>query len=168
MNDPILKLKLLAKTEMTLGKLHARQAASRFVFATIALFFVLLGLGMLNFAGYQALSVRFSPAVAALFIAVIDIVIGMAVLRIAASSGSDSDEEKMAQEIRDMVYSELNNDIEAVKREFTKVTDDVYRIRSGFNSLTSGKLGGAVGLIPLLDLLTKTVKKKRSTRMNQN
>ena len=162
MNDPILKLKLLVKTETTLGKLHARRTASQGVFAAIALFFVLLGLGMLNFAGYQSLSVKFSPASAALIIAVIDILIGMAVLRIATRSGSDSDEEKMAQEIRDMIYSELNNDVEGIKAEFSKVTDDVYRIRSGFNALTSGKVGGAVGLIPLLDLLTKAVKKKKT------
>ncbi len=162
MNDPILKLKLLVKTEMTLGRLHARRAASQAVLAAVALFFVLLGLGMLNFAGYQSLSVRFSPAVAALSIAILDIIIGLTVLRISTHSGSESDEEKMAQEIRDLVYSELNNDVKAVKAEFTKVTDDVYRIRSGFNALTSGKIGGAVGLLPLLDLLTKAVKKKKA------
>ena len=162
MNDPVLKLKLLVKTEMTLGRLHARRAASQAVFAVIALVFILLGLGMFNFAGYQSLSVRFSPAVAALSVAILDIVIGLLVLRISASPGSESDEEKMAQEIRDLVYSELNNDVEAVKAEFSKVTDDVYRIRSGFSALTSGKIGGAVGLMPLLSLLTKTVKKKRA------
>ncbi len=68
----------------------------------------------------------------------------------------------ISQEIRDMIYSELNNDVEGIKAEFSKVTDDVYRIRSGFNALTSGKVGGAVGLIPLLDLLTKAVKKKKT------
>jgi hypothetical protein len=100
--------------------------------------------------------------VAALSVAILDIVIGLLVLRISASPGSESDEEKMAQEIRDLVYSELNNDVEAVKAEFSKVTDDVYRIRSGFSALTSGKIGGAIGLMPLLSLLTKTVKKKRA------
>ena len=162
MNDPILKLKLLAKTEMTLGKHHARKAATQAVLAAVALFFVLLGLGMLNFAGYQSLSVKISPALAALFIALTNILIGIVILRIAARSGSDSDEEKMAQEIRDMVYSELNHDVEGIKAEFTKVTDDVYRIRSGFNALTSGKVGGAIGIIPILDLLTKAVKKKKN------
>ncbi len=162
MNDPILKLKLLAKTEMTLGKYHARKAATQAVLAAVALFFVLLGLGMLNFAGYQSLSVQISPALAALFIAITNILIGIVILRIAARSGSDSDKEKMAQEIRDLIYSELNNDVEGIKAEFTKVTDDVYRIRSGFNALTSGKIGGAIGLIPILDLLTKAVRKKKT------
>ena len=46
--------------------------------------------------------------------------------------------------------------------DFTKVTDDVYRIRSGFSALTSGKIGGAMGIIPILDLLTKAVKKKKT------
>lgn len=161
MNDPILKLKLLAKTEMTLGRFHARRAASQAIFSAIALFFVLLGLGMLNFAGYQSLTVKFSPALAALFVAGIDIIIGVAVLRFATNTGSNSDEEKMAQEIRDMVYSELNNDVDSVKAEFAKVTDDVARIRSGFTALTSGQVGGVVGLIPLIELLTKAVNKKK-------
>ncbi|MEN8190457.1 MAG: hypothetical protein ABFS19_11460 [Thermodesulfobacteriota bacterium] len=167
MNDPILKLKLLAKTEMTLGKLRARQTASQAVLSAIALFFVLLGLGMLNFSGYQSLSSRFSPAGASLCIAIIDIIIGVAVLRVAARSGSNSDEEKMAQEIRDLVYSELEADVDAVKAEFSKVTDDVYRIRSGFTALTSGKVGGAVGLIPLIELLTKAVNKKKLSKQQK-
>jgi len=164
MNDPVLKLRLLAKTELTLGRFHARRAANQAILSAVALFFVLLGLGMLNFSGYQALTVIFGPALAALFVAGADIVIGMAVLVFAARTGTNSDEEKMAKEIRDIVYTELNNDVDAVKAELVKVSDDVYRIRSGFAALSSGKFSGIFGLVPLIELLTKVVNKKKQTQ----
>ena len=164
MNDLILKLKLLVKTEMTLGKLQARRTANQVVFSVIALFFVLLGLGMLNFAGYQSCIIIFSPALSALLIAIADILIGAVILGFAARTNNNSDEEKMAQEIREMVYSELGADVDAVKTEFTKVTDDVNRIRLGFSALTSGSgsVSGVVAFAPLIELLTKAVNKKKA------
>ena len=160
MNDPVLKIKLLAKTEMTLAKLQARKTANQAVFAAVALFFVLLGLGMLNFAGYQALVSLYSPAISALGIAVIDMLLGVIILKAAFKVGKSSDEEKMAQEVRDMVYSEVSGEFDSVKQNFKKISDDVYNIRAGFGSVASGSAGLA-GLVPLIELLTKTIKKKK-------
>jgi len=162
MKDPILKLKLLAKTEMTLGKHQARRTATQVILTAVALLFVVLGIGMLNFAGYQSFAVKFSPALAALFVALIDIIIGMIVLKLSSKAGrTNSDEEEMVKEIRDLVYTELNTDVDALKAEFAKVSDDVYRIRSGFSAITSGKAGGFLSIIPLIELLTKTMRKKK-------
>ena len=161
MKDPVLKLHLLARTEMALGRIKARRTASQVTLSAIALVFVLLGLGMLNFSGYHAFAVRFSPALAGLFIAIIDIIIAVVIFSLAGRTGRDSNEEKMAKEIRDLAYSELNADVDTLKAEFSKVSDDVHRIRSGFSAITSGSAGGLSGIVPLLGLLTTAVKKKR-------
>ena len=163
MKDPVLKLQLLARTEMALGRIQARRTGNRITLSLIALVFVLLGLGMLNFSGYQAFAVRFSPALAGLFIALIDIVIAGIIFSLAGKTGGESNEEKMAKDIRDLAYSELNADVDTLKAEFTKVSEDVHRIRSGFSAIKSGSAGGLSGIVPLLGLLTKAVKKNKKT-----
>ena len=65
MSDPIFKLQLLARAEWTLTEIYARRAASRTAYLGFAMVLALLGLGMLNLAGYLALAERMSPAAAA-------------------------------------------------------------------------------------------------------
>jgi len=161
MKDPVLKLQLLARTEMALGRIQARRAGTRITLSLIALVFVLLGLGMLNFSGYQAFAVRFSPAFSGLFIALIDIGVAVTIFILAGRTSSESNEEKMAKDIRDLAYSELNADVDALKAEFARVSSDVHRIRSGFSAFRGGAAGGLGGIVPLLGLLTKAVKKNK-------
>jgi len=161
MKDPVLKLQLLARTEMALGRIQAQRAGTRITLSLIALVFVLLGLGMLNFSGYQAFVVRFSPALSGLFIALIDICVAVIIFILAGRTSGESNEEKMAKDIRDLAYSELNADVDVLKAEFARVSSDVHRIRSGFSAFRGGSAGGLGGIVPLLGLLTKAVKKNK-------
>lgn len=157
MNDPVLKINLLVRSEMALARIQTRRAVSRFILSLIALVFVLLGLGMLNFAIYQALAVHLSPALAGLFVALINLFLAGIIFFIAGKTGTESNEEKMAQEIRDLAYAELNSDVASFKSEIGKVRGDIKKIRAGFNSFTDT----TSSIIPLFSLLTKAVSKKK-------
>ncbi len=157
MNDPVLKLNLLVRAELALGRIQARRAGSRLILSLVALVFVLLGVGMLNFAMYQAFAQSFSPAISGLFVALINLSLAAVVFMIAGKAGNETNEEKMAQDIRNLAYSSLSSDFDGIKSEFSKVSDDVKRIRSGFSSIT----GSTGSIMPLLGLLTKAVSKKK-------
>lgn len=157
MNDPVLKINLLVRSEMALARIQTRRAVSRIILSLVALVFVLLGLGMLNFSIYQAFTAHFSPAVAGLYVALINLFLAGVIFLFAGKVGAESNEEKMAQEIRDLAYNELNTDVDSLKSEVSKVSDDIKRIRRGFNSFTDT----TGSIIPLLSLLTKAVAKKK-------
>ncbi len=160
MTDPVLKLQILARAEMALARIHARRAANRGAYFAVALVLALLGLGMLTFAAYQALLIQYSPAIAALLVAVADLLLAVIVIVIAKRVGVHVEEEKMALEIRELAYNELSTDVEAAKAEFSKVGADVRRIQSGFSSFSSSAAGSIGALIPLFNMLIKALKRE--------
>lgn len=162
MADPILKLQILARSEIALFRLQAKRNAVRTASFVVALVFVMLALAMLNFAGYQALVETRSPAIAALLVAVVDIVIAVIVVLISRGAGPNEEQEKMVRDIRDLAYNELSADLDEVKVKVSEVTDDVKRIRSSFSAFTSGSAGIANNLAPLLGLHVSAIKKSRS------
>ncbi len=156
MSDPVLKLQILVRAELALAQIHARRAAARSAFFSVAMVFLLLGLAMMTLALYHALTPSMGPAWAAFVVALIDTFIAIIVILIAKRAGPAESEEALAREIRDMAYTELSADIEHVKSQLRQITDDVKRIRSGFASMTSGAVG-ALG--PLVSMLIKAVKR---------
>ena len=163
MTDPIMKLQILARSEMALLRIQARRNAARTVLFAVALVFVLLALGMLNFAGYQALAVTHGPAIAAMFVALADGVIALIIVFISRSAGPNTEQEKMVRDIRDLAYNELSADFDEVKEKVTQVTDDVRRIRSGLSAVAGGSSNNlANSLAPILGLLIGAIKKSRS------
>ena len=156
MSEPMLKLQIIARAELALGEIRARRAASRSALFAVALVFLLLGLSMMTLAVYHALTPHLGPAGAALTVALIDSFIGVIVILVARRAGPSENEEKLAREIRDMAYAELNNDIEQVKSEFNQLSGEVKRIRTGISSFTSGAAGT---LGPLLNYLIKSLKR---------
>ena len=155
MKNPVLKVNLLIRAETALARVRARRTANRIILSLVALVFVLIGVAMLNFAMYQAFTVRFSPGLASLFVALINLILAGLIFFVAGKVGGESNEEKMAAEIRDLAYSEIGTDVEGVKAEITKVVDDINRIRSGFSSFT-----GTSSIMPLLGMLTKAISKR--------
>lgn len=162
MADPILKLQILARSEMALLRLQAKRNAVRTASFVVALVFVMLALAMLNFAGYHALVETRSPAIAALLVAVADIVVAVIVVLMSRGAGTNEEQEKIVRDIRDLAYNELSADFDEVKAKVSEVTEDVKRIRSGFSAVTGGSAGIANNLAPLLGLLISAVKKGRS------
>jgi hypothetical protein len=161
MADPGHKLKILARSEMTLIRLQARRNAIRMELFLVALVFVLLALGMLNLAGYQALAVKKGPAFAALIVALADGLLALVLVFVSRRVGPGDEQEKMVRDIRDLAYNELSTDFDKVKSGVTEVTEDLRRIRSGFTAITGGSGGLVANLSPVLSLLIDAVKNRR-------
>ena len=155
MKNPVLKVNLLIRAETALARIRARRTANRIILSLVGLVFVLIGVAMLNFAIYQAFVAFSSPGLAGLYVSLINLGLAGAIFLIIGKAGGESNEEKMAAEIRDLAYSEIGTDVEGVKAEIGKVVDDINRIRSGFSSFT-----GASSIMPLLGMLTKAIAKR--------
>ena len=156
MSDHMLKLQPLLRAEHDLAHIQGRRAGSRSAYFAVALVFLLLGLAMLNVAIYQALLPIMGAAWSAFTVALVDTVIGIMIALAARRAGPSENEEKLAREIRDMAYAELNSDIEQVKSQFNQMTSEIKRIRSGISSFTSGAVD-SVG--PVLSMLVKALKR---------
>ena len=156
MTDPILKLQILARSELALAQLRTRRTMARAILFAVAMVFALLGLGMFNFSAYQAMVVSFGSAQSALYVALADMSLAIIIILVSQRAGPSENEEKLARDLRDYAYSELNSDINQLKSEFNQITSDIKQIRSGFTTLT-GRIVSS--LIPILSMLIKTIKK---------
>ncbi|MEN8132490.1 MAG: phage holin family protein [Pseudomonadota bacterium] len=156
MSEPMMKLQIIARSEIALAQINARRVASRSALFSVALVFLLLGLAMMTLALYYALVPSLGAPWAAFTVAMIDTSTGIIFILIARRAGPSENEEKLAREIRDMAYTELGSDIKKVKGELDQITNDVKRIRSGFTSLTSGAAGT---LGPIVSMLIKLAKR---------
>ncbi|MGI9294473.1 MAG: hypothetical protein ACR2PS_10880 [Pseudomonadales bacterium] len=137
MSDPIFKLQLLARSEITLTEIHARRVAARTIYLGIALVLCLIGLAMFNFAGYLALEARMTPAMAALCMALLNGVAAAIVVFLSGKAGPSEGEERMAREIREMAYKEVSQDVEEVKGRLENLATEVSSIGENVTRATS-------------------------------
>jgi len=158
MSDPIMKLQILARAEMALAQIRTQRATGRTVLYAVAMIFGLLALGMLNFAGFHTLSPGQGPALAAFYVALADIGITIIIIIAANKIGHREQDEKLAREIRDLAYAELNRDVEQVRAELNQIIDDVRSIRSSFTSFSAVAMST---ITPLLKMMTAAIKKKQ-------
>lgn len=163
MSDHMLKLQILARAEMALIKNQARRMATCIAMYTVSLLFIVLGVCMLNIAGYQALVVPLDPAVAAVLVALADAVVALIIVFISRGAAANTDQEQVVRDIRDLAYRELSTDVDKIKGEVTKAKDDMQRIRSGFTAVTGASPGNLLNnLSPILGLLIGALKKGRN------
>ena len=137
MADSIFKLQLLARSELTLTEIYARRAASRSLYLGVALVLCLLGLGMFNFAGYLALEVRTTPAVAAMIMALVNAIAAGIAVAISRKAGPSEGEERLAREIRELAYKEVSQDVEEVKGRLENLATEVSSIGENVTRATS-------------------------------
>ena len=157
MSDSAFKLQLLVRAELALTKIYARRSLLRAAFMAVALVFILMALGMLNYAAYLSLLDRYTPGLAALLVASADVACAFVIVIIGRKAGPSESEENMAQEIRDMAYEEVSKDVEEVKLKIEQLTDEVKNIRTGVST--------AIGTIRFFaGLLSKAAKKKPDSK----
>jgi hypothetical protein len=136
MNDLIVKLRLLAKAEAILLRLHLRRAVKQVSFVIAAALFGLLALAMLNVALYFLFSPRFGQAHAALIVAGLDLLAAVVAV-IAASRLGLGPEAEAAETLRDRVSSELAADADRLREQINDLSEDIKRIRAAVTGLTS-------------------------------
>ncbi len=165
MHDTIMKLRILARAELTLARINAQRAAKSAILCAIAIGLVLLAVVMVNVGAYQLLAETYSNAVAAFLVAAGNVVLAV-VLLIAARQFKPGPEEKMVREIREMALGEVTADIDAIKADFAQLGTDVKRIRRGFSALGSGgSFGlGLVSLAPVIAAIIEAIKHRRKGR----
>jgi len=146
MSDSAFKLQLLVRAELALTKIYARRSLFRAAAVAAALAFLLLGLGMLNYAAYLGLLDRYTPGVAALLVASADAACAVVIMLIGRRLGPSESEENMAKEIRDMAYKEVGKDVEEVKLRIDQLANEVKSIRTGV-STAMGAIRFFVGLL---------------------
>ena len=157
MSDSTFKLQLLVRAELALTKIYARRSLFRAAAVAAALAFILLGLGMLNYAAYLGLLDKYTPGVAALLVASADAACAVVIIFIGRKLGPSEAEESMAKEIRDMAYNEVGKDVEEVKQRIDQLASEVKSIRAGVST--------AMGTIKFFAaLLSKTAKKKPESK----
>jgi hypothetical protein len=153
MSDSAFKLQLLVRAELALTKIYARRSLFRAASVAAALAFILLGLGMLNYAAYLSFLDKYTPGIAALLVASADAACAVVIFLIGRQLGPSDAEETMAKEIRDMAYKEVGKDVEEVKLKIEQLADEVKSIRTGVST--------AMGAIRFfVSLLSKSAKKK--------
>jgi hypothetical protein len=157
MSDPMMKLQILAHSEMALAEIRVQRAVRRAALFAVAMVFALLGLGMLNFSVFYAVSPSQGPAIAALIVALTDVAIAGAVLLIARTAAARENEERLAREIRDIAAAELNRDIEQARGEITETIDEVRALTTSIRSFSSTT---ANTIVPVLGSLARAFKKR--------
>lgn len=163
MKDPLLKLKILTRTESALLKIQLRRTVNFILIYVVVFLFITISFCMLNFAAYQALAETLGPAIAALLVALVDGILAFILISISQQVGKMTEQEVMLRDIRDLAFNELSADVDDVKSQVTKVNDDVQSIRSGLSSFNGASSINILGnLSPILTLLIDLLKKGSS------
>lgn len=152
MDELVVKLRLLAKAELILLRLHLRRTVKQAAFYIVAALLAVLAVGMLNVALYLYLAPILESARAALVVALADIALA-AVVILAAGRLHLGPEADAANALRELTMTELVADIERVKTQIADLSDDVKKIRSavtGFMSLGSVGLPSVLQWLPVI------------------
>jgi tetrahydromethanopterin S-methyltransferase subunit G len=142
LSDSMFKLQLLARSELALTQIRTRRAVSKSTYIAFSLVLFLLGIGMLNVAGFLALE----TANSALIIACANGIGGVIVLLLSQKAGPSENEERMAKEVREMAYRELNEDVNDVKNRLENLAQEVSNIGEDISRAT-GVLRFLLGLL---------------------
>jgi hypothetical protein len=142
MNEMIAKVRLLAKAEVILFRLHLRRAARKVSLVLVAALFGLLALAMLNVALYLFLAPRVDPALAALAVAGVDVLLAAISVSVAGRLELGSEAEAAAS-LRDLASNELAADAERLRVQLDDLGQDIKRIRS---AVTGNAQPGGIGL----------------------
>jgi hypothetical protein len=152
MDELVVKLRLLAKAELILLRLHLSRTVKQAAFYIVAALLAVLAVGMLNVALYLYLSPLLESARAALVVALADIALA-AVVILAAGRMHLGPEADAANALRELTMRELVSDVDRVRAQIADLSDDIKKIRTtvtGFMSLDSIGLPSLLQWLPML------------------
>ena len=157
MNELIVKLRILARAEVTLFKADAQRRANMALLAAISIGCVFVALVFINVGAFFALTDSEVDSRAAFILAAANL--GLAVIPfLMRRQSAPGPEEQMVREIREMAVEEISKDVSAVTDELAGVGAGIRQLKAGVSSF--GGSGGALGAIgPLLPLIIDLLKK---------
>ncbi len=152
MDEFLIKMRLLLKSEMILFRLQLRRTVQQAAFYIAAVFLALLAAVMLNIALYLYFAPRLDNASAALAVAAVDIVLAVVAV-VVASHLRLGPEVDTVKALREAVIAELTADAERVKTQIAELHDDIKWIRTavtGFLSCGGVNLTSLFQWVPVL------------------
>ena len=161
MNELIVKLRILARAEVTLFKADASRRTNQALLAAVSIGCVFVGLVFVNMGLFFMLTNSDLDSRAAFILAAGNF--GLAVVPfLFRRNAKPGPEEVMVREIREMAAAEISKDLAEITGEVAAVTDGVKNLKSGIAAFTSGRSGGALGaLAPVLPLVIDLLKKNK-------
>lgn len=155
----MMKLRILARAEITLFKAEANRRGNQATLAAISIGCVFVGLIFVNAGFFFLLTESAVDSRAAFILAAGNF--GLAIIPFLLRRNSKpGPEEKMVRDIRDMASDELSKDVESVSDEVAAVGSSLKQLKAGVSSFGGGGMGGAIGpILPIvIDLLKKSKK----------
>ncbi len=157
MNELIVKLRILARAEVTLFKADAQRRANMALLAAISIGCVFVALVFINVGAFFVLTESDIDARAAFILAGANLVLAAIPYLMRRQSGPGP-EEQLVREIREMAVEEISKDVSAVTDDIAAVGAGLRQVKAGVSSFGGG--GGALGAIgPLLPLVIDLLKK---------
>jgi len=152
MDNFLVKMRLLLKSEMILLRLQLRRTVQQAAFYIAAALLAVLAVGMLNIALYLYLAPHLDNASAALVVAIVDIVLAVVAVVVAGRLhlGPEVD---AARDLREAAMAHLAAEAERVKTQIVEIQDDIKRIRTavtGFMTFDSINLASFYQWLPVL------------------
>jgi hypothetical protein len=160
MEKIIAKVRLLAKAEVILFRLHLRRATRQVSLVLFAALFGLLAVAMLNVALYLFLAPRVDPALAALAVAGVDMLLALVSVS-AAGRLKLGPEAEAAALLRDEALNELAADADRLRAQLDDLIQDIKHIRS---AVTGNAQPGGIGLPAVFQWIMMLVSYLRGKR----
>ncbi len=159
MNEIMVKLRILARAEMTLFKADAQRRSNKASLTAIGLGCVFVGLVFVNVGFFFMLTDSAIDSRAAFILAGGNFALAIVPFLLRRQS-KPGPEEAMVREIREMAADEVVKDINSVTDEIAAVGAGIKQLKLGISSFSGG--GGAMGALgPVLPLVIDLLKKSR-------
>jgi len=136
-SDAMMKMQVLTRAELALAQIRLQRSLRQAAWLAMAGLVGLVSLAMMDVAIYHALTPWRGPALAALAIAVLNGVLAAMFVAVAKRIAANVTEERLAQQMRDLVAAELNNDVEQVRAELAEVSQAARKVRSGLTAVST-------------------------------
>ena len=156
-------LQLLWRSERVMAEARLKLISRKLVLAVIAGIACLIAVSMLNLAAYLALITVVSKPLAALIVAVINLVI--AGLLVAIAQGlQPGPEEEMLREVRDIALGDLGSEVDDVQAQLLQLREDVEGVRASVTQFVQRPLDALspTMIMPALSAIAKFAKSKKT------
>lgn len=156
-------LQLLWRSERVMAEARLKLISRKLVLAVIAGIACLIAVSMLNLAAYLALITVVSKPLAALIVAVINLVI--AGLLVAIAQGlQPGPEEEMLREVRDIALGDLGSEVDDVQAQLLQLREDVEGMRASVTQFVQRPLDALspTMIMPALSAIAKFAKSKKT------
>jgi hypothetical protein len=160
MNEIMMKLRILARAEVTLFKADARRRSTKASLTAISIGCIFVALVFVNAGFFFMLTDSAVDSRAAFILAGGNFALAIVPFLLQRQS-KPGPEEAMVREIREMAADEVVKDINSVTDEIAEFGSGIKQLKSSISSLGGG-MGGAMGALgPALPLVIDLLKKSR-------